>query len=297
VQQTITINERVRANGSTPAQLEFARFLLDLGNGTYPTAQAVGEDFIRIPDSILLPSQSISDLSAWVFGDMTYAPADFSTRAILTLRNAEVNELNEAILQKFLTATPIREYTSADSVDDTDDPSLFPQEVLNSLDFSGLPQHKLRLKLHAPVMLLRNLNPSKGLCNGTRLIITHLGDRFIQGRILTGSHAGNLAVIPRIKLSPSDAAIPIHITRLQFPVRLAFAITINKAQGQTLPRCGIYLSTNPFGHGQLYVAASRSGSPDNIRILVKNIKNTLGAFPPNQGAYVKNIVYREVLTR
>ena len=46
----------------------------------------------------------------------------------------------------------------------------------------------------------------------------------------------------------------LQFKRLQFPIRLAFAITINKAQGQSLELCGIYLHTDGFSHGQLYVA-------------------------------------------
>ncbi|CAN6893122.1 unnamed protein product, partial [Brassica oleracea] len=51
----------------------------------------------------------------------------------------------------------------------------YPLEYLNSLEFPGLPAHKLRLKVGVPVMLLRNMNQKEGLCNGTRLIVTHMG--------------------------------------------------------------------------------------------------------------------------
>ena len=49
----------------------------------------------------------------------------------------------------------------------------------------------------------------------------------------------------------------------------AFAMTINKAQGQTLQRVGIYLDTPCFSHGQLYVAASRVGKRDRLRFALK----------------------------
>jgi len=74
----------------------------------------------------------------------------------------------------------------------TDYESLYTVEYLNSLEFRGLPKHKLTLKVGAPIMLLRNLNQKEDLCkcNGTRLIKTRLGKRLIEGEIVTGTHAG-----------------------------------------------------------------------------------------------------------
>ena len=64
--------------------------------------------------------------------------------------------------------------------------------------------------------------------------------------------------------------IPFRFKRLQFPIRLAFAITINNDQGQSLEKCGIDLNTDYFSHGQLYVACSRVGKPDNLFICTDN---------------------------
>ena len=85
----------------------------------------------------------------------------------------------------------------------------------------------------------------------------------------------------------SDADLPFQLIRRQFPVRLAFAMTINKAQGQTIPHMGLYLPDHVFTHGQLYVALSRVQSKDNIKILVKKGKI-------DGGVYTKNIVYKEI---
>ena len=94
---------------------------------------------------------------------------------------------------------------------------------------------KLFLKVGTPVLLLRNLDPANGLCNGTRLLITRLGGRVIEGKILTGSCAGNTVFIPRIALtSESHIGLPFILRRVQFPIRLAFGMTINKSQGQSL---------------------------------------------------------------
>ena len=81
---------------------------------------------------------------------------------------------------------------------------------------------------------------------------------------------------------------PFEWTRRQFPIRVAFAMTINKAQGQTLECVGVYLKSNCFSHGQLYVGSSRVGHPHHIRFAVDRAED--GSFR------TRNVVYNEVLT-
>ena len=124
-----------------------------------------------------------------------------------------------------------------------------------------MPPHKLRLKIGIPVIFLRNLNPALGLCNGTRLQVQHITQRLLTVKILNGSNEGDITHIPRIDLIESSGDLPFHLKRRQFIIKVAFAMTINKAQGQSLKQVGIYLPCSVFGHGQLYVAPSRSGNP------------------------------------
>ena len=101
--------------------------------------------------------------------------------------------------------------------------------------------HKLELKVGAPLMLIRNLNPAQGLCNGTRLVISALHPHVVEAIIIIGDRSGQSVFIPRITLQPSDNAMPFVLRRRQFPLNLAFAITINKAQCQTLQNTAVYL--------------------------------------------------------
>ena len=114
---------------------------------------------------------------------------------------------------------------------------LFPIGTLNNI-YEGLPPHKLDLKINAIVILIRNLSIHEGLCNGTRLKITKLTGEF--------------------------SSLPFILYRKQFPVTLAFCMTINKSEGQSFDCVGLYIKRQLFSHGQLYVALSRCKNPKNI---------------------------------
>jgi len=90
-------------------------------------------------------------------------------------------------------------------------------------------------------MLLRNLNQNLGLCNGTRIMLTQLGDTVIEGTIITGTHVGEKTHIPRINLTTKGNRWPFTLCRRQFPIKVCYSMTINKSQGQTLSNVGLYL--------------------------------------------------------
>ncbi len=95
-----------------------------------------------------------------------------------------------------------------------------------------------------------------------------------------------------VKLAPSDANLPVTLQRMQFPVRLAYSMTINKSQGQTFDKLGIYLPAPVFSHGQLYVAFSRARGYSYISIKVDN-NSSQGLF--SNKTLTQNVIYREVL--
>ncbi|SAM04037.1 hypothetical protein [Absidia glauca] len=213
------------------------------------------------------------------------------SRTILTPVHTGVTYINNYLYNKF-PCTEERVYLGVDSLPDNVDMDNYPVEVLNSLEFGNLPAHTLKLKIGCPVMLLRNLDPKSGLCNGTRLICRAFGSSVIKVEITSGSHKGHMALIPRVKLSPTASTFPIPFLRKQFPITLSFASTINKAQGQTYSRVGIYLPSDVFSHGQLYVAMSRVGNPSALKFFFDK------PFSPGETNYkTANVVYKEVYNR
>jgi hypothetical protein len=180
-------------------------------------------------------------------------------------------------------------YHSVDSVVEHEQRSTYPVEFLNTLEFSGVPPHELKLQEGAPIVLLRNM--ASGMANGTRLIVKKLHDSLIEAIVATGPLKNETVFLPRLGITPSDNdRLPFTLRRRQFPVRSDFAMTINKAQGQTLKRAGVYLSKPVFAHGQLYVSMSRSGNEEGVFVMVPGWDATA-----SNGLYVANVVYREVL--
>ena len=216
-------------------------------------------------------------------------PKYLEERAILCPRNETIEEINEYIMSQ-IEGEEVT-YHSSDSVCKASTSSsmehMYPIEFLNSLKFPGIPNHELRLKVGLPVMLLRNINQSAGLCNGTRMTITQLGNKCIEAKIITGTHVGQKVYIPRIIMSPNDSKWPFVLKRRQYPLSVCFAMTINKSQGQTLSTVGIYLSKQVFCHGQLYVALSRVTNRNGLKVLIDESEC--------QGqSKAKNIVYKEI---
>jgi ATP-dependent DNA helicase PIF1 len=273
----LTTNMRVHLQGDVAAG-QFAEQLLNIGDGKI-TADLIS-GLITIPNNFCNIVDSIEALKTKVFPDIRQCYNDHKwlcERAILAPKNDSVNAINLQIQQQLPGEDVL--YKSIDTVVDIDQAVQYPTEFLNSLEPPGMPPHCLVLKIGSPIMLLRNLDAPR-LCNGTRLCVKSLMPHVIEATILAGCAKGEDAFIPRIPMVPND--IPFQFKRLQFPVRLAFAMSINKAQGQSLKVAGIHLGTPCFSHGQLYVACSRVGTGNNLYVFAPDGKT-------------RNVVYQKAL--
>ncbi|UYV81233.1 hypothetical protein LAZ67_20000416 [Cordylochernes scorpioides] len=250
----------------------FSQWLLKVGDGDLPTDQ---QGLISLPESCIFHGVDlVQEIFGSFYGDITA----LSQSVILTPKNTDSLEINEKVLDRLPNRSQC--FLSVDSVEceNVEEQNNYPTEFLNSLTPTGMPPHRLNLKIGAIVMLLRNLNPKQGLCNGTRMVIQRMRSHVLEAQILTGTKVGQTVLVPKISLAPSDTNLPFILKRRQFPLRLAFAMTINKAQGQTFARVGLLLQEPVFTHGQLYVAFSRVRTLNSIRV-------TLPKTPKNKDIY------------
>ncbi|CAG8800452.1 30832_t:CDS:2, partial [Gigaspora margarita] len=176
-----------------------------VGNGTNSI-----DNKISLPEFMKIPNQNLSSLIDTIFPNISRIglcnDQYLSERTILSLRNEDVEYINQEILN--ITLKPNR-----------------------------MPPSKLNLKIGCPIILLRNIAPGEGLCNSTRLVVTQLEDHIIKARILCGNYAEKLTFIPCITLTPSTSELPFIFKRR----RVAFGMTINKSQGQSVKYVGLNL--------------------------------------------------------
>ncbi|XP_016184972.1 ATP-dependent DNA helicase PIF1-like [Arachis ipaensis] len=295
----LKLSRNMRLSSSSSSQdncenMDFANWLIHIGDGLAGDS-IDGESKVLIPNEILIDDTDtgFEEFIQFVYPMLIYNLTNtdyFKERSILAPTLEVVNEVNNNIMS--LLPGDQRVYLSSDSlcVEEGNMESqldTFSPDVLNAINCSGLPNHQLCLKEGVPVMLLRNIDQSNGLCNGTKLQVRRLGNHIIECIVLTGDKAGRVVLIPRMNMIPNNDTLPFRFQRRQFPLIVSFAMNINKSQGQTLGVVGLYLPKPVFTHGQLYVALSRVKSKKCLRVLIQNN----GSMP--KGSTI-NVVFREV---
>ncbi|MBW0537276.1 hypothetical protein O181_076991 [Austropuccinia psidii MF-1] len=253
---------------------DFAIWLQQLGNGALQQwdIEKVKLSHLKFQFSKSLDSLK-HELTTFVYGDLDKVLSRgtrqmvmecFECGGVVTPLNLSVHDINSLILERQTS----RKYVSR-SIDVCHENSLYdvPVEVLNSIQVPGFPRHKIDLKQMTPVILLRNLNIAKGLCNGTTLLVCEIRPHVLVCTFISGWNKGNTGLLRKIKLHhEEDKRDGFCFSRYQFVIELAYAITINKAQGQSFKHVGVYLSTDVFSHGQMYVALSRACNKANVLV-------------------------------
>ena len=232
--------------------------------------------------------RSMEEFCNTVFPDL---PTNINTynwldgRSILAPTNIEVDLIND-FMETWMPGTSTV-LTSADTFENSDDYRSYNVEILKKKMPQWISQACDHPKEGMPLMLLRKISPKEGLCNGTKLIF----HRTLNNKLLLCTVGGTQkqVLIPRIKfIHVSNRRDDCDWARRQFPVRVAFATTINKSQGQTLTRVGVWLSSPVFSHGQLYVASSRTGNPENLTYAIKQQEGQ-----PEQ--HTANVIFQDLL--
>ena len=167
----------------------------------------------------------------------------------------------------------------------------FSSDILNTMTDPGVPNHRLTLKVGALCILIRNLSFDDGLVNGTKVVIKKISKFLIDVEIANSNNLDRHKVlsIPRISFKFIVGKNGIEILRRQFPLKLAYGLTINKSQGQTLNKVGLDLREDVFAHGQLYVALGRVKKSEDIKILLP-----ISKIIKNEGRCL-NVIYKPLL--
>jgi hypothetical protein len=217
------------------------------------------------------------------------------SRAILCATNVQVDQWNNSIQE--LNPSPLHLLCSNDTVKEIDDPkgyiaNMIDDNVLEKFQKTGVPHHRLQLKVNDICLILRSLNKKEGLSTNTRVRILHISLYCIRVCTLDPTRRKYFN-IPRIRFT---VALPygrsIEMERVQFPLRLAYSITYNKSQGQEFDYVICDTRTEPFTHGHLYVALSRIRIASNIRIFTNVIIDKADEF--QMGPIVTNVVYKDL---
>ncbi|GFW36896.1 ATP-dependent DNA helicase [Trichonephila clavipes] len=269
------LKENIRVHS---ADSEFSKILLDVGEGKCPEVNSTHD--IELPTSLCQVAADTETLIHSIYDDVhdlnIKEDSWLCERSILATINDQVSVLNQRMLDKIPGES--QTYLSINTVRYPDEAVNYPTEFLNSISVPGLPPHKLKLKIGVLFILLRNLNLPK-FCNGTRLRVVSLQKNVIEGCIISGCGKGEIVFIPRIPIIPSN--FPFEFRRLQFPINVSFAMTINKSQGQTLSKAGIDLTKGCFSHGLPIVACSSARDTPSFDVLAQENRTP-------------NIVYTEI---
>jgi hypothetical protein len=176
-------------------------------------------------------------------------------------------------------------------VDDPNDfiKNMITEEVMNTYCENGTPPHTLTLKIDDICILLRNVDTNRGLTSNTRVRILNIQPHRIHVTTLDTDQP-IYATLCRFKF---ELKLPfgnsLIMQRCQFPLRLAYSLTFNKAQGQTFNKLALDITQASFSHGHLYVALSRIRIATNIKFFVTE-DNLIDGVP-----FTTNVVYDEII--
>ncbi|XP_016199367.1 uncharacterized protein LOC107640355 [Arachis ipaensis] len=208
-------------NNNIQELINFAEWLLKIADGL-ASDTTDGESIVHIPSDILVKNSetALDDYIDFVYPYMLSnlsVENYFKDRAILAPTLDCVTNVNN----KMIAGLPGQErvYLSLDSVCAEEgnmkfELDAFSPEILNGINCSGLPPHKLVVKVGAPVMLLWNIDQTNGLCNGTRMQVRRMGNHVIECKTLTDNKAGSIVLIVRLNLISNNETLPVRYQRI-----------------------------------------------------------------------------------
>ena len=176
--KVLHLTQNMRLNVDDAQERDFAQWQIDIGHGQHTNES--GD--VTLPESFKCAENTVQSLIDTIYPGIGLLPHPedhyFSQCTILSSRNDDVDELNHAILNHF--PGELQVFQSADSIEDNEGILMYPVEYLNSINCSGLPLAKLALKVGCPIMVLQNINPGEGVCNGSHGILTRATSQVLE---------------------------------------------------------------------------------------------------------------------
>ena len=271
-----TILEQIREGNKFSDEVQFV--YNDLATGT---------THIRLPTCKYITDKNEAVRFLYPHG---FGTENLHDRAVLCATNEDVDEWNSTVQD--LNPNVPRTYVSHNEFKDIDDPkgilkSMLTEDACMFYHQNGVPDHRMTFKVGDICFVMRTLNRKEKLANNTRVIITQLHDRIIK--VFTIEDFPREFIIPRIRFHVKLKFGGFTLIRTQFPLRLAYAMTKNKSQGQSIPVSLDDVRHPPFSHGHLYVSTSRATDVD-MKAFFCNIDQVMDG-----AVVVANVVYPELL--
>ncbi|CAB1104684.1 unnamed protein product [Ectocarpus sp. CCAP 1310/34] len=231
----------------------YASFVRSIGEKIHPTT-TFSDGAKRVPLSnthdtsttdhfSLQYTTDFNDLINFVYPDIHEDARHLNDRAILATTNISIDSCNDAISSR-RHGDNVTFHSSDRLIKDHNNPAsstaFRSTEHLNNIDTPGVPPHQLQIKSDALAMLIRNLIFSEGLVNGQKVVIRGVSPNSRVVRVeLSSDHS--IVLILRTSFHAQVGRNGITFNRVQFPLRIAYSLTINNSQGQTLSRIGLDL--------------------------------------------------------
>jgi hypothetical protein len=233
----------------------------------------------------------------WLYPNSEYNFEYAMTRVILCTTNDTVDIWNSTI--QSLNPSLLIPLSSSDSFSEVDDPHgilhrSMNEDIMNSVNRTSIPPHILNLKVNDVCIVTRPIY-GDNIANNTRVLIKVINKFGIK--VLTlNEKKQRLITIPRIHFKfRLNYGNSFEMLRTQFPLRLAYAMTINKSQSQTIDYVLLDCRHQPFSHGHTYVAMSRVRDVNNIKFFITKDQLHEDEFNRPFSPMIPNIVYKSML--
>ena len=308
----LTINMRISAlpiddQQTRLRQQAFGESILAIGEGRDHQHATILDRFpensslmkVGLPFVEYFLDDQIEEALKWLYPN-GFVEEEMISKCILSSTNDNVDKWN-SVVQMLNPETQLHELSSHDYLCDVDDPQGYlagclTEAVLNRFNANGVPKHILHLKRNDICIVTRALKASD-LATNTRVKILSISSHIIKARTLDDNP--RTVLIPRIRFKfKLPYGESYQMMRCQFPLRIAYCMTYNKAQSQTFQQILLDATGEPFSHGHLYVAMSRVRLSWNLRVFIKKTQLFPNLEDPTQTSdmpVITNVVYPQVL--